>query len=93
VLSNGVTLPKRQSIHPSSFSNTYQEILIKKAIDEHFEKELELFNRPSKIKPLTLFFIDDISSYRDFGNNEPYITNIFERLLKMKLEELIASEE
>lgn len=93
VLSNGVTLQKRQSIHPSSFSNTYQEILIKKAIDEHFEKELELFNRPSKIKPLTLFFIDDISSYRDFGNNEPYITNIFERLLKMKLEELIASEE
>ncbi|MFD0084671.1 type III restriction-modification system endonuclease [Priestia megaterium] len=93
VLSNGVTLQKRQSIHPSSFSNTYQEVLIQKAIDEHFQKELEFFKRPSKIKPLTLFFIDDKSSYRETDLNEPYIKNIFERLLKSKIEKLLTEEE
>lgn len=93
VLSNGVILQKRQSIHPSSFSNTYQEVLIQKAIDEHFEKEIEFFDRPSKIKPLTLFFIDDISSYREVDTNEPYIKNIFERLLKLKIEKILIEKE
>ncbi|PEJ62412.1 type III restriction-modification system endonuclease [Bacillus toyonensis] len=93
MLSNGVVLQKRQSIHPSSFSNTYQEVLIQKAIDEHFKKEIEFFRRPSKIKPLTLFFIDDISSYREVDFAEPYIKNIFERLLKSKIEKILDEEE
>ena len=92
-LSNGVVLHERQSIHPSSYADTYQEILIKKAIDEHFKKEQEYFNWPSRIKPLTLFFIDDISSYREVEGRAPYIRDIFEKLLRKKIEDILKNNE
>lgn len=92
-LSNGIVLEKHQSIHPSSFSDTYQEVLMKKAIDEHFEKEMEYFNLPSRIKPLTLFFIDDVHSYRKLDGRTPYIKNTFEKLLKQKIEYILEHED
>lgn len=88
-LSNGISLEKGQAIHPASFSDTYQEVLMKKAIDEHFEKEKEYFNLPVKIKPLTLFFIDDVQAYRVEEGRTPYIKNTFERLLTRKINELL----
>lgn len=93
VLSNGITMYKRTSIHPTSFSNSYQEVLMRKAIDEHFIKEIELFHRPTRIKPLTLFFIDDKSSYRDNEGTSPYIKNLFEKILKEKINSILKTEE
>ncbi|MGY0694067.1 type III restriction-modification system endonuclease, partial [Virgibacillus sp. FSP13] len=92
-LSNGIVLEKQQSIHPSSFSDTYQEVLMKKAIDAHFEKEMEYFNLPSRIKPLTLFFIDEVDSYREKVGRTPYIKNTFEKLLKQKTEYILEHED
>ncbi|WP_283748979.1 type III restriction-modification system endonuclease [Bacillus cereus] len=91
-LSNGIILEKNQAIHPSSFSDTYQEVLMKKAIDEHFLKEKEYFSLPTKIKPLTLFFIDDVHAYREDEGRTPYLKNTFEALLKRKIKEILQEE-
>ena len=67
VLSNGIELKKDQSINPYSYHESLQDSMIQKAIKEHFKLERELLTRSPRIKPLTLFFIDDIEGYRD-GN-------------------------
>ena len=75
--------------------NSYQEQMIRLAIERHFETERQNFSgRKFKIKTLALFFIDDISSYgRNTGTTKektPYILNAFESLLKQKLKDLIS---
>lgn len=67
VLSNGIELKKDESINPYSYHESLQDSMIQKAIKEHFKLERELLTRSPRIKPLTLFFIDDIEGYRD-GN-------------------------
>ncbi|OOF52017.1 restriction endonuclease subunit R [Rodentibacter genomosp. 1] len=67
-LSNGLELKIGALLNPYSYSETVQDSMMKKAIVEHFKLERELFTQTSpKIKPLTLFFIDDIAGYRS-GN-------------------------
>lgn len=68
VLSNGVELKRGDSINPYSYHETLQDNMIKKAIKEHFKLERTYLTQRPRIKPLTLFFIDDIAGYRD-GNN------------------------
>lgn len=68
VLSNGIELKKGDSINPYSYHETLEDNMIKKAIKEHFKLERDYLTRSPRIKPLTLFFIDDITGYRD-GNN------------------------
>lgn len=84
--SNGEIKSIGEQFEVSVYMTSYIEGMIKLAIDRHFEVERENFNRRIKIKTLTLFFIDDISSYRDKNGKEPYLKNCFERLLKQKLE-------
>ena len=69
------------------FMNSYQEQMIRLALERHFETERENFSgRTFKIKTLALFFIDDITSYRKSEDGKkPYILEAFERLLKEKL--------
>lgn len=67
VLSNGIELKKDESINPYSYHDSLQDSMMQKAIKEHFKLERDLLTRNPKIKPLTLFFIDDIEGYRD-GN-------------------------
>lgn len=67
VLSNGIELKKGESVNPYSYHESLQDSMIQKAIKEHFKLERELLTRSPRIKPLTLFFIDDIEGYRD-GN-------------------------
>ena len=67
VLSNGIELKKDESINPYSYHESLQDSMMQKAIKEHFKLERDLLTRNPKIKPLTLFFIDDIEGYRD-GN-------------------------
>ncbi len=64
VLSNGLELKKGDKINPYSYAETLQELMIQKAIKKHFEIEKDLLTREVRIKPLTLFFIDNIDEYR-----------------------------
>lgn len=81
VLSNGLEMKRNQKISPYSYSETLQDKMIAKAVKRHFDIEKEFLCRDVKIKPLTLFFIDDIQGYR--GNNE------IEGDLKVKFEALL----
>lgn len=90
VLSNGLELEKGKAFLPATMTNSYQELIIKDAIDKHFEAEIQNFMRENdnqaKVKTLSLFFIDSIKSYRD---KDGWLKKIFEKLLQRKLESLI----
>lgn len=89
LLSNGLKLKKGDKINPYSYSETLQEIMIKKAIKKHFEIEKQLLTREVKIKPLTLFFIDNIDEYR---NEDGYIKKIVEQYIEIEVKELLKKE-
>lgn len=80
-LSNGIELPNGYTLMAGSFSQSYQEIMLAQALENHFKIERELFERKVKIKPSTLFFIDSIRSYRGDENNEGWLKQKFEELL------------
>lgn len=85
-LNNGMILHKSDSLYPQVFSETFQKTMLSLALDRHFEKERENFcNGLTKIKTLSLFFIDSIESFRDDG----YLRKEFEELLKEKLQSQI----
>ena len=90
-LSNGQVKCQGEEFNTDIYSSSYQEQMIKLAIQRHFETERQNFSgRQFKIKTLALFFIDDISSYRRSDDEKtPYLREMFERLLREKLEELI----
>ena len=91
LLSNGMILKKKDKINPYVFNETIEESMIKKAIEKHFEIEKELIenrykNGKSRIKPLTLFFIDNIDEYRnEDGKLRKFIEQTIESYLKENL--------
>ena len=89
-LSNGLELEKGTIFLPATMTNSYQELIIRDAIDKHFEAEIPNFMRENdhqaKVKTLSLFFIDSIKSYRD---EKGWLKELFEKLLRRKLESLI----
>lgn len=89
-LSNGLELEKGMIFLPATMTNSYQELIIRDAIDKHFEAEIPNFMRENdhqaKVKTLSLFFIDSIKSYRD---EKGWLKDLFEKLLRRKLESLI----
>ena len=99
-LSNGLVLHKGMDLIPELHtSQSYQELLIQQALDAHFKSERENWIRegcgenPAKIKTLSLFFIEDISSYRpQKDNTETWLKDTFEKLLREKLKRLIEDE-
>jgi len=90
-LSNGQTKTVGEEMDVNIFMNSYQEQMLRLALERHFETERHNFSgRLFKIKTLALFFIDDITSYRRSGDGKtPYLLESFERLLKEKLVETI----
>ena len=80
-LSNGMELHVGDSIYPLIFGETYQKTMLNLALARHFEKEKENFSRRNKIKTLSLFFIDNIESFRGEG----HLRQEFEGMLKQKL--------
>lgn len=90
VLSNGLEMKKGDKINPYSYAEKLQETMIQKAIQKHFEIEKEFLTRDVKIKPLTLFFIDNIDEYR---NKTGYIKKTVEQLAKVEIENLLKVEE
>lgn len=89
VLSNGLSLNRSDKINPYSYAEKLQETMIKKAVQQHFELEKELLTREVKIKPLSLFFIDNIDEYRkDDGD----VRNLLEKHVKTEVESLLKAE-
>ncbi len=89
VLSNGLEMKKGDKINPYSYAEKLQETMIQKAIKHHFEIEKQLLTREVRIKPLTLFFIDNIDEYR---NKDGYIRKTVEQYIKVEIEELLKTE-
>ena len=82
VLSNGNELKKGDKINPYRYCKPLVSSMLKTAIEAHFSLEREFLNKEVKIKPLSLFFIDDISGYR---GDEAYLKDEFEAILKAKI--------
>lgn len=89
VLSNGLEMKKGDKINPYSYAEKLQETMIQKAIKHHFEIEKELLTRDVKIKPLTLFFIDNINEYR---NKDGYIRKTVEQYIEAEINQLLKTE-
>ncbi len=90
VLSNGLEMKKGDKINPYSYAEKLQEMMIQKAIHHHFEIEKTLLTQAVRIKPLTLFFIDNIEEYR---NKEGYIRKTVEQYIKAEIETLLKTED
>lgn len=94
-LSNGLALSKDMELIPGTFAQNYQDEIISQALDCHFKAEEENFLRPNsgdnapKIKTLSLFFIDSISSFRAENNSKGWLAQHFEEILTKKLKTLI----
>lgn len=91
--SNGIVKTSGEELDVDIYMTSYQEQMIRLALQRHFETEKENFcNRKYKIKTLALFFIDDITSYRisDDGK-KPYLLTAFENLLREQIEKTISS--
>lgn len=85
--SNGQTKRKGEEFEVSALSPSYQEAMMKLAIERHFEQERQNFNRSNKIKTLALFFIDDIVSFRgDKDGNGAWLREKFNELLKAQID-------
>ena len=72
MLSNGMEKHKKDEFDVDIYTSSYQESMLRLAIQRHFETERDNFHREKgRIKTLALFFIDDILSFRgdDEGNN------------------------
>lgn len=91
--SNGIKKNTGEELDVDIYMTSYQEQMLRLALQRHFETEKQNFcDRKYKIKTLALFFIDDITSYReDADGKEPYLRLAFERLLKEQLKKTIAS--
>ena len=95
LLSNGLSLRKGDKLNPYSFSFTLEEKMIEVAIRKHFEIEEELIEERhrrgrSRIKPITLFFIDNIEEYRE---RDGKLREAVERYIKAYAEEAMEETE
>lgn len=85
--SNGIEKTKGEELDVDVYMSSYQEQMMRLALQRHFETEKENFcNRIFKIKTLALFFIDDRDSYRvNNDGRKPYLLIAFENLLKKQI--------
>lgn len=90
-LSNGQTKSTGEEFSTDIYSTSYQESMIRLALERHFETERLNFDRNNKIKTLALFFIDDIASYRENldDDKQAYLKETFERLLAEKIDAVL----
>ncbi|WP_447501008.1 type III restriction-modification system endonuclease [Acinetobacter oleivorans] len=93
VLTNGLELKKNDIIDPYSYNETLQEKMIRKTITNHFEIEKDLLTRSSaRIKPLSLFFIDNIESYRGKEGEKGTLASFVEAEIKRHVTQLLITE-
>lgn len=87
VLSNGTEKHKNDEFDVDIYTSSYQESMLRLAIQRHFETERVNFHREKgRIKTLALFFIDDIFSFRGDGEGKnAWLRELFDRLLEAQL--------
>lgn len=90
--SNGITKTSGEVLDVDIYMTSYQEQMLRLALQRHFETEKENFcSRNFKIKTLALIFIDDIASYRVSDDGKmPYLRMSFEMILKEQIEKVIS---
>lgn len=86
-LSNGYVLNVGEELFADIYDKSYQESMIDVALDSHFKTEKANFVRRDQIKTIALFFIDDISSYRETIEKTAYLKDYFESALTVKIKE------
>jgi type III restriction enzyme len=93
LLSNGLELKKGDTINPYSYAESLQDKMMASAVKRHFDLERTYLTRPVKIKPLTLFFIDDIEGYRGDHQITGNLKTKFESFVKAHAEALLKIEQ
>jgi len=87
VLSNSQEKRVGEEFSVDAYSVSYQEQMLRLALKRHFETERENFDRPIRIKTLSLFFIDSIKSFRGDGNgNGAWLRDLFDKLLEEQID-------
>ena len=76
---NGITLRKGE-VFGDSNELAMQRVQIRETIVSHFEKERELFARG--IKTLSLFFIDEVSKYKSYGEDGEVVKGVFWKIFE-----------
>lgn len=94
VLSNGIEMKRGDRLNPYSYNDSVRNKMMRQAVKQHFELEKQLLTRNGgRIKPLTLFFIDDIQGYRDEKNQlSGSLKTVFEQMVKAELEGRLKDE-
>lgn len=92
VLDNGLEMIKGDKINPYSYSTTTQEHMIRETLKKHFELEKELLTRDLKIKPITLFFIDKVNSYRNDDMSNGKIAILVEKIIEEEINKILQNE-
>ena len=76
---NGITLRKAE-VFGDSDELAMQRVQIRETIVSHFEKERELFARG--IKTLSLFFIDEVTKYKSYGDDGEVVQGVFWKIFE-----------
>lgn len=92
-LSNGQILARGDTITSGVYADTYQALMLERALTNHFDTEWENFRRTRKIKTLSLFFIDSIESYRGADGHEGHLRHKFEHLLDKEIRQRLTNLE
>lgn len=84
---NGVSIQSGEATGDVSEA-TMRRIQIREAIKAHFDKEEKLFERG--IKALTLFFIDEVAKYRQYGEDGQETPGEYARVFEEEYEQFLA---
>ena len=89
VFVNGTTIHRGQVLGDNN-ELTMQRVQIRETIRSHFDKERELFKRG--IKCLSLFFIDEVSHYRQYDEDGNEVKGIFQTIFEEEYQRLVQEQ-
>ena len=84
-------LKKGGKIYVNDYLPQMRQAMLKTALERHFELEERLLGGKNKIKPLCLFFIENISSYRSDSPKNEHLRIEFEKLATQLMREKLKS--
>lgn len=80
-------LKRGDRINLNAYLPQMQTQILQTALKKHFELEKRLMQSQTKIKPLTLFFIEDIESYRSDDATREFLRIEFEKIAENLMRE------
>ena len=88
VFTNGFALPLGEASSYGMLADETQQLIMARAVSNHFEREERLFKRG--IKSLSLFFIDAVAKYLPEGAKPAVLRDWFEAAYRAELERTLA---